>query len=328
MPATRGTTQPKEDSEVGPDTKRVKHDTPPSESQPPKRTSSRILEKETAKVKEAPKATKEAAPTKVARVPRKASQAAGSGSATTLVKDINSLKIEGSGKQDAKTKSAKVVESKPIVMFNNLPVLHPHQRPSLHLFVWGAGDAGQLAMGPDFFDQLDKPRRSAFVDDGIENDIFGEDEAGLEAIAAGGLQTLFIDEKGTVSTLFTPSLLLFSLYNGIPQIWSCGANDNAALGRPTHMIPDPKDEKQTIEVDVETSLPVSVPSPIKSLVDEGFRAVRVYAGDSISAAISDQGELRIWGTFRVSALSNALHMILILFMVAGKSGPRRLLYRG
>ena len=56
-------------------------------------------------------------------------------------------------------------------------------------------------------------------------------------------------------------------------MWSCGANDNAALGRPTHFIADPKNDKQSIEVDVETSLPVTVPSPIKSLVDEEFRAV-------------------------------------------------------
>lgn len=86
-------------------------------------------------------------------------------------------------------------------------------------------------------------------------------------------------------------------------MWSCGANDNAALGRPTHFIADPKNDKQSIEVDVETSLPVTVPSPIKSLVDEEFRAVRVYAGDSVSAAISDQGELRVWGTFRVCPAS-------------------------
>jgi hypothetical protein len=53
------------------------------------------------------------------------------------------------------------------------------------------------------------------------------------------------------------------------------------------------------------------PRPLESLVDEGFRAVKVAAGDSISAAIGTEGGLRVWGSFRVgflpiflSALSN------------------------
>jgi regulator of chromosome condensation len=41
------------------------------------------------------------------------------------------------------------------------------------------------------------------------------------------------------------------------------------------------------------------PFPLTSLVDEGFRATRIAAGDSISAAISQEGELRVWGSFRV-----------------------------
>jgi len=44
----------------------------------------------------------------------------------------------------------------------------------------------------------------------------------------------------------------------------------------------------------------SVPHPLQTLIDEKFRAVRVAAGDSISAAISSEGELRVWGSFRVS----------------------------
>lgn len=84
------------------------------------------------------------------------------------------------------------------------------------------------------------------------------------------------------------------------QVWSCGVNDNAALGRVTKTIVDPNNSMRTLEVDERTALPNSVPVPIQSLADEGFRAVKVAAGDSISLAISDQGELRLWGTFRVS----------------------------
>jgi Alpha-tubulin suppressor and related RCC1 domain-containing proteins len=48
------------------------------------------------------------------------------------------------------------------------------------------------------------------------------------------------------------------------------------------------------------------PHPIQSLVDEKFRAVKAVAGDSICAAINDQGDLRVWGCFRVSPLHHFL----------------------
>lgn len=39
---------------------------------------------------------------------------------------------------------------------------------------------------------------------------------------------------------------------------------------------------------------------VEGLEDEDFKAVRVAAGDSVSLALSDNGELRCWGSFRVS----------------------------
>ena len=51
-----------------------------------------------------------------------------------------------------------------------------------------------------------------------------------------------------------------------------------------------------MDVDITTSNPY----PLQTLVDEKFRTVRVAAGDSIAAAISAEGELRVWGSFRVS----------------------------
>jgi regulator of chromosome condensation len=47
----------------------------------------------------------------------------------------------------------------------------------------------------------------------------------------------------------------------------------------------------------------SYPHPIQSLVEEGFRAVKAVAGDSICGVISDKGDLRVWGTFRVGQSS-------------------------
>ncbi|OSD08385.1 RCC1/BLIP-II protein [Trametes coccinea BRFM310] len=158
---------------------------------------------------------------------------------------------------------------------NALPAIPQHYRPPLNLFTWGSGEMSQLVM--DYNQEISKPRKNAFVAEKIEEDAFGDDNAGLESVAAGGLHTLLLDEKGT--------------------IWSCGTNDNGALGRVTVNIPDPNNDAYSIEVDEKTKDPVWKPVPIHSLIEEGFRAVRIVAGDSFSAAISNEGDLRAWGAF-------------------------------
>lgn len=91
-------------------------------------------------------------------------------------------------------------------------------------------------------------------------------------------------------------------------MWTCGTNDNAALGRVTDDVPDPENPGSFLSVDDLTSYP----HPLQTLVDEGFRAVRAVAGDSIGAAISDKGEFRVWGTFRVSQVPSDQRLILFL----------------
>ena len=92
--------------------------------------------------------------------------------------------------------------------------------------------------------------------------------------------------------LFVRSIAI-SLF--IRQVWSCGTNDDAALGRITTDVPDPDMPGGFLDSDTLTSTPY----PIQALIDENFRAVRIAAGDSISAAISTTGDLRAWGHFRV-----------------------------
>ncbi|KAF8730311.1 hypothetical protein AX14_005655 [Amanita brunnescens Koide BX004] len=169
-------------------------------------------------------------------------------------------------------------ESQPqsIPYFNPLPTPPQKSRPPLQLFVWGAGNFGQFGMGPDELGEKDKMSRNTWIEDQISDGTFGEPGAGLETVAAGGLHTLFIDERGTV--------------------WSCGNNDEAALGRVTQNVPDPENPDKQLDVDQLTS----VPHPLQSLVDENFRAVLVAAGDNVSAAVSSEGELRVWGTFRAN----------------------------
>jgi hypothetical protein len=92
-----------------------------------------------------------------------------------------------------------------------------------------------------------------------------------------------------------PSVFLIVMGLFDRQVWSCGTNDDAALGRVTSEVPDPDKPGEFLDVDTLTA----TPHPVQSLVDENFRAVRIAAGDSISAAISTNGDLRAWGHFRV-----------------------------
>lgn len=84
---------------------------------------------------------------------------------------------------------------------NALPAPPAHERPAYQLFVWGAGNFGQFGMGPTNLDEFDKPKRNTWIEKKIEEGAFGGEGAGLESVAAGGLHTMFIDEKGTVSGL-------------------------------------------------------------------------------------------------------------------------------
>ncbi|TFK71763.1 RCC1/BLIP-II [Pluteus cervinus] len=129
-------------------------------------------------------------------------------------------------------------------------------------------------MGPDVLSELSKPKRSTWVEQQSQSGAFGGVGAGLEAVAAGGLHSVFIDEKGSA--------------------WTCGVNDDAALGRVTKDVPDPDKPGFFLDVDELTSYP----HPLPSLIDENFRTVQVVAGDSICAALSAEGELRVWGSFR------------------------------
>ncbi|KAJ7068538.1 regulator of chromosome condensation 1/beta-lactamase-inhibitor protein II [Mycena amicta] len=152
--------------------------------------------------------------------------------------------------------------------FNPLPAPPSKTRPGLQVFAWGAGNFGQFGMGPDVLGELDKPKKHTWCEEQMEEGTFGEDNAGIETLAAGGMHTIFVDEKGTV--------------------WTCGVNDDAALGRVTEGIPDPEGEL------------TNIPHPLESLIAEKFRAVRVTTGDSICVAVDDKGELRVWGSFRAN----------------------------
>ena len=54
-------------------------------------------------------------------------------------------------------------------------------------------------MGEDALGEYEKPTRNKVVEQKMQEGEFGRAGAGLEAVAAGGLFSIFVDEKGTVS---------------------------------------------------------------------------------------------------------------------------------
>ncbi|WVO15614.1 hypothetical protein L204_103274 [Cryptococcus depauperatus] len=163
-------------------------------------------------------------------------------------------------------------------MVNAIPGIPSIKIPHNALFVWGTGDQGQFGLGPDELDEIGRPKLHAWFEEQIKEGKLSRDgqpgTGGLEQVYCGGMHTLAIDEGGRVR--------------------SWGINDNAALGRITSDVSDPSNPKEMIpSEDLE-----SYPYVVESLEKEDFRAVQVAAGDSISVAISNKGELRAWGSFR------------------------------
>ena len=111
---------------------------------------------------------------------------------------------EKSSEDETKAGTKNTAPKKTAHTINNpLPTPAEHTRPANQLFVWGAGNFGQFGMGPEHLNEFDKPKKNTWIEKKMEEGIFGGEGAGIEAIAAGGLHTMFIDEKGTVSRMST-----------------------------------------------------------------------------------------------------------------------------
>jgi len=120
---------------------------------------------------------------------------------------------------------------------------------------------------------------------------------------------LLLDHGRVISKVERLMFLPFPIYLLRVQVFSWGINDNAALGRRTDR------EYPEIAAEVYETEPMQVegfspsgegilggpkPSGGKTGEVDKFRATRIAAGDSVSVAVSDEGEVRVWGSFRVS----------------------------
>lgn len=182
--------------------------------------------------------------------------------------------------EPAPAKKAKVVPKGPVI--NNPPT----QR--LNVYVCGEGSSGELGLGTakNAID-VKRPRLNANL---------AGDKVGVVQIAAGGMHVVALTHDNKILT------------------W--GVNDQGALGRDTAWEGGLKDmdandsDSDSDDDDSGLNPRESTPTAISSdLFPEDTVFVQVAAGDSTTFAVTDDGHVWGWGTFRVSCAY--AHIILL-----------------
>lgn len=171
----------------------------------------------------------------------------------------------------AASKKARIVPKAPVI----------NQAPSqrLNVYVFGEGSSGELGLGTarNAID-VKRPRLNANLT---------ADKVGVVQIAAGGMHVAALTHDNKILT------------------W--GVNDQGALGRDTtwdggmkdmddNKSDDSDDDGDDAGLNPRESTPTAIPSE-RFPNDTVF--VQVAAGDSMTFALTDVGQVWGWGTFRV-----------------------------
>lgn len=154
----------------------------------------------------------------------------------------------------------------------------------LDIFVFGEGGAGELGLGAKVVDK----KRPIDVKRPRKNLLLSAPEVGVMQIACGGMHGLALTKDN--------------------KILSWGVNDQSALGRSTVWDgglrdADAPDSDSDSDDDDDTGLnPLeSTPGEVDtSGIAPGTKFVQVAACDSASFALTEDGRVYGWGTFRVS----------------------------
>ncbi|TID25138.1 putative ran exchange factor prp20 pim1 [Venturia nashicola] len=157
-------------------------------------------------------------------------------------------------------------------------VLNSPSETKLHVYVMGDGSAGELGLGATKkATDVSRPRLNALLE-----------AAGVVDIAVGGMHSIALTADNKILT------------------W--GVNDNSALGRDTKQHDaktkdvddaesgsDSEDDDPGLDLNPLEATPTAIPS---ASFPENTTFVQVAAGDSVSLALTDDGLVYGWGTFR------------------------------
>lgn len=176
-----------------------------------------------------------------------------------------------------KVRVAKQSATKAKVVLNN----RPSRR--LDVYVFGEGSSSELGLGTaKTAIDVKRPRL---------NPLLSADQVGVVQIACGGMHVAALTHDSKILT------------------W--GVNDQGALGRDTtwegglkDMDDDNSDdsEKSDSGLNPAESNPTAVPA---SSFPQGTQFVKLAAGDSHTLALTDDGHVYGWGTFRVSTFQQS-----------------------
>jgi hypothetical protein len=106
-------------------------------------------------------------------------------------------------KREPGTRARLAAPHPPVVSLNSVPDIPETVRPALILFVTSNNDDGQLGDGRPPNIEADEEhyyqvRRKIPVEEHVAANVYGDDHGGPVMVAAGGMYTIMIDERGKV----------------------------------------------------------------------------------------------------------------------------------
>jgi len=153
----------------------------------------------------------------------------------------------------------------PVAPVNLLPT------QKLNIYAFGTGDNAELGLGPEVNAKIVKrPRLNGYL---------LPETVGIVSVALGGMHGLALSHEG--------------------KVYSWGVNDMSALGRETRSTSPTGDVGSGNGDGGECLNPLESTPNLITAFPEGTVITNIAAGDSISVAVTDMGNVYAWGTFRV-----------------------------
>jgi regulator of chromosome condensation len=143
----------------------------------------------------------------------------------------------------------------------------------LNVYVFGNGEGGELGLGAK-----KKKRDPTVAPVPVLNSLLGARTHGVVQVSVGGMHSAALTRDG--------------------QIFTWGVNDNLALGRDTTWEEPPEGNPPGMtDLNPRESTPSIV--PLERFMSSPDRIVQVAACDNATFALSSDGRVYGWGSFRV-----------------------------